>query len=409
MDLNEKSILSNSANEYIKLFFDTIPSFGKYAECTVLKHGDLLTDCFINIILPDLDPGVEWIKDIGKVIIKSVCFKFNNGIVEDIVEKYDFDYMYVYNSLTLSDNKKNKYLSMMTPLPKSNSLKIPLKFFYNKYIENNMRLISCESTKCVIGIEFEKLENLVTNHNSINMEKYNIVESTIVCNYIYLTSKNRKSLFDNVVSQIVEVTSMQEFDIVNDEILYNVYTSNAYNYLHKNNIGIFGIKDIHNLIFSYLGHNSLPKVQELAFNLDFNGLCKELLWLVTSNDEPLKYSDMVLKEKITLSVENTDAVRVEQDADFFTQYQQYINHTNHIDNVHAYSFSLYPESNKYNGSINFGRINKKTLHLTISCPSDKIYKLKVYAIQYKDLVIGCGNCCFKEHPNKIYKNLSITK
>ena len=359
------------ASEHIKLFFNNNPSFGNISECEIKNHGDICTDCYLSIRLPDL----PWKDDIGKIIIKKAYVRI--GL--DIVETYDFDYMNIYNCSTSSD-EKIKMFNKIISLNKKNGLMIPLKFFFNKYSDNFLQLIKQNhNNRVAIGIEFEKIENLVNGSKNIDLTKYYIIDSSITINYIYLNYNKRQEIYSSTCSQTVDCVKMQQFDILNDTIIHNVHTILAYDYLYKNNIGIFGLKDIHNLIFSFLGYHLIPKEQEqeLDFDLEFNQTIKELIWVITSDDKPLQYSNMILHDKISIN----GNVRIENDSNYFSSYQPYINHTNTVEGTSLYSFSLFPEENKVNGYSNFGQEDKSTLHLKILCPFDKFYKLKVYAIQ----------------------------
>ncbi len=373
----------NIAGEHTKLYFNNKPSFGHISECTLRNHGDLITDCYLKSVLP---PNLQWNENIGKILIKKAYIRI--GV--DIVESYDFDYVNIYNGLTFSDEKKQKYNKMISMNKSTNELMIPLKFFFNKFSENYLQMITA-NVNYQIGVEFEKIENLVSTSENYDLKKYVFIESSITVNYIYLNIDKRLELINDIIyCQNVECVKMQEFDVVNDTIEHNVNTCKAFDYLYQNNIGIFGFKDIHNLIFSFLGYDPTPKQQDLVFNLNLNKKCKELIWVITSIDQPFIYSNMILKEKIIFNKNNYDTVRIENDNDYFSLYQPYINHTNIVKDINIYSFSLSTEENKINGYNNFENIDNTSLHFTILCPFDKIYKLKVYAILHANYIVRNG-------------------
>jgi hypothetical protein len=369
----------NHANEYIEMYFSN-PAFGKYTECILKKVGDILTDCCVKIKLPTLDDGLKWINNVGKLIIKKVLFKINN--IE--MEEFDSDYMHIYNSLTLPNNKKYQYDKLLS----CNTLYITLIFFFNKYMINDLPILAIQND-CIIGIEFEKIDKLIINKNNVNLSKYNMIDPALLVNYIYMESKERHNLWKNPISRVIETVKIQESDILNDEICHYTNTYNAYDYLYNSDVGIFGIKVLHNLVFQYLDYTRKPKIYNLVFDLKFDKPCKELWWFIDSGNEPFKYVDMIQSAKITLN--NHDRFS-EQNSEFFTNYQQWIYHTNHVENVHVYSFNLNPESEYLGSHTNFGRVESKKLHLTVLCSFDKFYKLKIYAAQYENLKIEAGQC-----------------
>lgn len=391
---NTNFVTKNHANEYIEIHFSN-PAFGKYAECKINKNFcDLVTDCCVKIKLPKLDHGLKWINDIGKFIIKKVIFKINNHTVEE----FDFDYIHNHNSLTLPSNKKYLYDKLLSS--SSNTLYIPLVFFFNKHLINDLPMVAINDD-CIIGIEFEKIDKLVVNKNNNDLSKYEPINPTLLLNCIFLEHPAKEFLFKNPISRIVEVVNIQESDILNNDISHYTNTYKAYNYLNNSDIGIFRIKVLHNLIFQYLDYTQQPKIYNLEFDLNFNKPCKELWWAIVPidpilalEDEPLKYVDMIQSAKITLN--SYDRFQ-EQNSEFFTNYQQWIHHKNHVENLHVYSFNLNPESDCLGAFTNFGKFGSKKLHLTVLCPFDKFYKLKIYAIQYEHLKIESGHCSFDQN------------
>ena len=92
-------------------------------------------------------------------------------------------------------------------------------------------------------------------------------------------------------------------------------------------------------------------------------------------------------------------------------YQKYIHHTNHIDNVSSYSFSLHPEKSIISGYIDFRRINKSQLQIFIDCPYDKFCTLKIYAVPIKRF-LNHNSLCYMDTFQEItllYLTISMIK
>jgi hypothetical protein len=151
--LNDNSTFINHANEYIEMHFTTDPEFGEYAECRIsIGCMELITDCFMRLTLPKLDDRIKWKANVGKLIIKKVIFKINNIIFEE----FDFDLVNIINGLTLSDDKKRLYDKMIS----SDTLSIPLKFFFNKYKINDLPIVAIHNV-CVIGVDIANIKDLI--------------------------------------------------------------------------------------------------------------------------------------------------------------------------------------------------------------------------------------------------------
>ncbi len=385
---------SDFAFDYRDIEFRTKPTFGNISECSVTRIGDILLDLFITLELPKLDKKIKWIKNIGEKIIKKMYIKMGiNHLGQNIlVEEFDNDFVHINNELRLSNDKKNIHKQLISL--NDNTLTIPLKFFFNKYDTQNLQLISLLYTEIIIGISFEKIHNLIVKENlndNYNLHQYDIIKSHLTGNYVYLESKVRRYLAQTPNSSVVETVDMREFNIENDDIIHQYHTSQAYEYLSNNNIGIFGLKDIHKMIFSYLGYMN-PNIgikHDFSFVLNFQGPVKELIWvIVPMESNEFEYSDMIQRSKIL--VQNNQHI-IDKTTTFFTNYQQSKYHTNHRENVNVYSFCLYPEQLELSGYAKFGTNNyEKNLHISVLCPSDKLYKLKVYAVQYKHFTISQG-------------------
>jgi hypothetical protein len=368
-------IEANHACEYIASHFTTKPGFGRSAESEILRVGDLITDCYLRIKLPGLDPGVQWVNDVGKRVIKKVQFKINDVIKESL----DQDYMNIHIALTSSSERLKLYEKMLS----GDTMCIPLIMFFNKHKVNYLPLT--ERARYTIVIEFEKIERLVIDHNEnkINLSKIEFESDPVInLNYVYVLKNQHPALMGPMIEQKIEITDTLIHRITNDQIMENTCTNLAFNILKNSQVHVFQVNDLLNHIFGYLDYPStrVPRDYRFAFDLDFKMKCKELWWVICPEDQPLKYTDMM--QSATISLNQWDRFS-EQSRDFFTNYQQWINHTNHVENVQVYAFGLNPENNmKNNGLIDFESkvLHDKKLHLTIRCPCDKFYKLKIYGI-----------------------------
>lgn len=371
---------NNYAWEYIEMPFTSVPEFGRSMECKIARVANLITDCYVKIKLPRLGSGTRWVEDdlVGKLLIKKVLVKIN----DDTKEELDSDYMNIYNSLTLSCEKKRHYDNMLF----GDTMYIPLKLFFNKYNANYLPIKEGHEYK--ICIEFEKIENLVINQNNTDLSKIRFESDPTICfNCIYVNrGKDYPALMSPIITQKVEVIETLTYCILNDEIKDQTNINLAYEYLKKTHISVFRINVLCDLIFQYLGYpdTRAQKTYKFAFDLDFKLKCKELWWIICPVDKPLRYMDIIQSARITFNGYDRFS---EQESRFFTNYQQWKHHTNHVENVHVYSFCSNPESNECDGWVDFEIMDERKLHLTVLCPFDNFYNLKIYGIQSDNFVI----------------------
>lgn len=376
----------NHASEYIETHFENNPGFGKYCECKIYQSSDLITDCYVKIKLPDLDQKLKWKKEVGKLLLKKIKFLVN-GVVK---EEYDADYLNIYNGLTLSCEKLKQHERMLSHTKSNDPLYIPLVFFFNKHKVNYLPI---KTGRCAVGIEFEKLDRLVINQDNIDLSEFEQIQldSVLALNNIYLDKKMYTELRDNPISQRVEIVDSMIYDIVNPEINDHTDTNLAYEHLKDSDLSILKINVLRDLIFQYLDYpdTKKPKLYNFAFDLNFiKKPCKELWWIIYPEDQLLEYVDIMQSGKISLNCYDRFS---EQDRAYFTNYQQFKHHTNHMENVQVFSFSLNPENHDpdypESSTIDFTKLDSYKLHLMILCPFDKFYKLKIYANQLDDFIV----------------------
>src|SRR5690606_5488896 len=72
------------------------------------------------------------------------------------------------------------------------ALYIPLQFWFNKWVGLAVPLISLQYHQTQIYVQFESVDKLVVSDNLFNLESVTIKDSSILINYIYLDTDERR-------------------------------------------------------------------------------------------------------------------------------------------------------------------------------------------------------------------------
>lgn len=129
--------------------------------------------------------------------------------------------------------------------------------------------------------------------------------------------------------------------------------------------------------------------------LALNHPCKELVWVVQSDDNAddndwsnytFSGEEPVDSAKLQLNGHDRFSAR---EGRYFNLVQPFQHHTRiPSGGIYVYSFALNPEQHQPSGTVNMSRIDNATLQLTLSSPD--ACKLRVYAVNYNVLRIMSG-------------------
>jgi len=235
------------------------------------------------------------------------------------------------------------------PHKKERNYIIPLKFWFNKNAGLALPLISLQYHTVKINIKIADLININWGNCKINN---NILDSSLLVNYIYLDTNEKKSFVENKHEYLIEQIQYIEPTIITNNIINKI-------------------------------------------ELNFNHPIKGLFW--TTDRGYVKSAELVLNGHDVFS----------EDGNYFHLVQPYecdlglsekilyINRTwNYVDNINnnnrtgMYSFSLKPNEYQPSGSCNFSKIKYANFNI-IGININKIY---IYALNYNILKIINGMC-----------------
>ena len=419
---NKKSVFDyeiTKTNKYVKgdtiFYAEGKPNWTNTVRYYIEKKGDLLYGLYLKVTLPKLSINnlntpeiqdetnssskyrVKYTDYIGNVIIDKVSLYFNGQLID---EHYG-DYMQHYTDLYLSDWNRKAMLGMDDCINKPNlkidseSIYIPLKFWFCNDIKKPLPIIAMQNTEIYIDVKFRNFNQCI---NVIKLDDKNnyfsshythrevpIADAVLQANFYYLDLEERKEM----------ATKEWSILITQAQVRSKEFTSNTSLEIDFNHV----VKDMFFLtrssktkekgeFFNYSAKMKYPPSEFInAVNFDYE------LWRL----EPKKH--LLLRARMLFnSIE-----RIEwRDAKYFYHMQNHENYQNSLlSYVYVYSFNLDPTRNTSNNGCDFSRLDNAQLQVEVKpnsfylggnnyYPTDDTYELRCYATNFNILVIKGG-------------------
>ena len=402
---------TNFSVETQRIPFDTAVDFNKLVTVTIPRNGDLLSQLFLEIQLPEITPAgpvtrqqngvvtetptdyetitdsVSWVNGIGFAMIDYISI----WIGQQEIDRHYGEFMYLWTQLTTPGSKRSGLQFMTGQQDVYNDttqkgplrLFVPLYFWFCKNPGLALPLIALQATPIRIYIKLKNgtdmvfgnsLENAVLNGTPCPTSLIGappfISDMTLWGDYIYLDVEERRRFVSSKHEYLIEQVQQQK-------------------------------------------RFSIPQnATSIPVPLVFNNPMKEMIWVVNQDrmldaHEYFNYGSRMLNE---YGVPNLDIIQSallqfdgydrfeEQSAQYFRLVQPWQRHTAiPNDFIYVYSFSLAPEASQPQGTCNGSRLNDIVLQIRTN-PSiqSRPSGITVYATNYNVLriVAGLGGVLF---------------
>lgn len=401
---------TNFSIETQRIPFDTAAEFGKLITTTIPRNGDLLSQLYLEVELPEITPAgplppptgvitepptdyatitnsVSWVNGIGYAMIDYVSI----WIGQQEIDRQYGEFLYLWAQLSTPGSKKQGVEHMTGQLEVYNDtaqkgplrLFVPFQFWFCKNPGLALPLLALQATPIKIYMRLKNGNDLIFS-NSLEDAIVNgttpptqlmakppvITDMTLWGDYIYLDTEERRRFVSSKHEYLIEQTQQQKrYSIPQNTTITNV-------------------------------------------PLTFNHPMKEMIWVVNQDrmlqaHEWFNYGSRMLNE---YGIPNLDLIATgliqldgydrfeEQSAQYFRLVQPYQRHTAiPNDFIYVYSFSLAPEAAQPQGSCNGSRIDSIVLQLRMSpYVTSRPAGCTVYATNYNVLriVAGLGGVLF---------------
>ena len=388
---------TNFAVESIEQVFNGTPGFGKKASATISRNGDLITQVFLQITVPQLGGApndVQLVNSFAHALVESCEIEIGG----QRIDKHYAAYYEVCDELMCPEEKRIGYGKMIGKMydtdgkPKpgtamsdakldehmgrlgSSTYYMPLRFWFNNNPGLALPLISLQYHEVKLQFAFSDASKVVLKDANADGTYTSFAafaeqpEISLYVDYVYLDTEERR-----------------RFAQVSHEYL------------------------IEQLQFTGVETYSLSatSVKTEKIRLNFNHPCKELIFFVhpagtvekpfefgegvTANGSTIVGYDYINQASLLLNGHDRFSSRK---GSYFRLVVPFQVHTRVPSrHIYCYSFALRPEEHQPSGSCNFSRIDNASLHLTFNqsaLAAEEQISFTVYALSYNILRIMSG-------------------
>lgn len=201
---------TNFAMECIEQTLTGNPNFGRKSTCTITRNGDLITKMYLRVVLDVVNSKdgygtMGWVRRIGHALIDYVELDIGGSQID----KHYGTWLDIWYELSHSAELERGYNILIGDVPQLTNLDapvngagsqvkdqytlfIPLQFWFCRNTGLALPLIALQYHEVRVDIEFTNAYNLVVQSTDFNPEGYNIAEATLLVDYIYLDSEERR-------------------------------------------------------------------------------------------------------------------------------------------------------------------------------------------------------------------------
>lgn len=298
---------TNFAIESIEQTFNGTPGFGKSVSCLISRNGDLLSNIYVQVILPDLaesslnafsvdSHGIDgpnrrytrWIDNIGHFLFQSIDIEIGG----QLIDRHYGDWLEIWAQLTVSASMMPGYRKMIGQDPKNSigqntglqadvfrtptdadqsdtvlagrEIYIPLQFWFCRDLGMSLPLIALQNHKIHINITFRKASELIMTYEGDNAESSSWIKDDSLVDHGALTA----SLWVDYI--FLDTDERRKFAQVSHEYLIEQLQFNG---------------DEHALS----GTDDNPNIER--YHLFFDHPVKELFWVIKGFEDTNEWSN----------------------------------------------------------------------------------------------------------------------
>lgn len=198
---------TNFSVECIEVPFDSA-RFGGRNTIQVLRNGDLATQVYVKVTLPELvatQGKIAWTRRIGHVLMNNIEVTIGGSQID----KHYGLWLDIWYELTHTEEQSRGYDNMVGDVPELTvpkkfipqyTLYVPLQFWFNRNTGLALPLIALQYHEVRFNVEFSRLEDVV-NYEGGSLSQIlskgnfqNFVDASILVNYVYLDQEERRRM-----------------------------------------------------------------------------------------------------------------------------------------------------------------------------------------------------------------------
>lgn len=410
-----------------EVFYNTSENFGKQCRCIIPRKGDLVSNITLYIKLGTLNPdfynrieknktvkhkpvknkidkdgrrvrkdcicsrcteerykntmSYGWTNSLGHALIKSAWIEIGGKKID---RQYG-EWLEIWSELTLTNEKQNAYNKMIGKVPQATftattftgcmELYVPLNFWFSRSSGLALPVLALYYHSVELVVDFREFDECwVTNRTDIEPPERPDFEASVLVDYVYLDSDERKKFYEESHMYLIE----------------QVQSTGC--------CPVLGSTANITMCFNH-------PVKMLTWVVQRADVTKYPSGVYTGSNYPLGndwFNFSTFQTRDTAVLEDTFDTGVVQfngvdrfdvrKASYFRLYQPYFHNTNSSNNyIYVYSFGINPEECTPSGYLNFSRVDNAKLVLNM----DKLrpyteYGVTVYGLGYNVLIVSGG-------------------
>ena len=370
--------------------FSSTPDFNTTAIANIPKSGTLLSDLFLEIVLPppaassggnggiyttdgssyvpsSTSSYLNWVNGIGFALIDYIELEINGNIVD----KHSGLWLDIWNELT---DKSRKEWDMVKKYDNKDKLKyvnyektkliIPLKFFFcvNKSLSLPMKVLTSNAVK--ITIKFNSLEKLLISSTTLDSSETSAAQITSVKLFAEFNTLQKKE-------EDLILNSENNFKIPVVQYLEQAGSGSSTTYTV--NTGEFSLTGAIKEIIWVFRHNKRISKNDPNLLLSNNSIKGNDHFNYSNTHQNEVSGDYEMFDNCLIRIRNTEIVT--ENSHFFGKYARLSHGSGTTKNIYSYSFAINPEKIQPSGHFNFSIMSDTISFLFKGIPghSNKFY------------------------------------
>lgn len=340
-------LYNNIFDYYYRLYLNTLDKIDKigyledniydlenYSECEDFirelwkKHNQNYIECC-------------WIKEIGHYLIDKIDFYIGDQLIDTLTG----DLLHIYYKLFMNKELKKGYDKLIGNIKELNNydnniknnyqLFIPLQFFFNRYIQCSIPMLSLIHSDAKVRITFNNMDKLIL---------YNKDEGDIIFENKHNDLYNGLMIVDNIIIK------MDEKIKISQEIKRMLI-------------------DQHQYYYTTINLNQYKNNNKIQISNEFYNSCKEFYLLIRLINEKQKNNYKINNENILerFDIRYNQQLRQPNEDIGIKMYSLLNKDLKHSrindDGIYCYSFSLYPQDLQPSGTSNMSKVGELELDL----------------------------------------------
>lgn len=357
---------TNFAIETIENYFDGKISFGSRVSCKLQRIGDLVSQVFLRVVLPPLQPTqgqdnifTSWVNVIGFAMIEYIDL----FIGEQRIDRQYGQWMFIWAELTQDTATRGALAGMIggnsvfTPATQNGPLQlyIPLYFWFCRDIGSSIPLIALQHQEIKLTVQFRQFSELWVSNDLVAARQVvspetDFLECYLMVDYVFLDTDERRFFAQNRHFYLIEQVQLQNIsiDISKEENLIDL----PFNHPVKE------------LVWIIQGQKIREAKEWFNFSDDFN-----------NSTAPIQYA--------LLRFNGLERFK-ERHESYFREVIPWQRHTSSPGRfIYDWSFATDPEKLQPTGTCNFSCLDSATLHLRTNNIGQS--QVSVYATNYNIL------------------------